>query len=156
MNKCSKQECYKLGKEQHMRIHSSHRYTFLPPTKIPWGQGKGKEALFLKRFRICCLLLGRIYNCPVGQGIRGLQSPIRRCTKRCAVCGAASRKGERPRSHDLRLNRSGSSKHMEPDIGNNFWKVYKIGPCGNILGQGRSSLQPLISLDPFRTHIYCS
>ena len=22
----------------------------------------------MKRFRICCLLLGRIYNCPVGQG----------------------------------------------------------------------------------------
>ena len=44
----------------------------------------------------------------------------RTSTKRCAVCGAASRKGERPRSHDLRLNRSGSSKHMEPDIGNNL------------------------------------
>ncbi|XP_044167665.1 uncharacterized protein LOC114976984 [Acropora millepora] len=38
-------------------------------------------------------------------------------TKRCAVCGAASRKGEKPRSHDCRLNWSGSSKAMEPDIG---------------------------------------
>ena len=37
-------------------------------------------------------------------------------TKRCAVCGAASRKGERPRSHDCQLNWSGSSKAMEPDI----------------------------------------
>ena len=76
-------------------------------------------------------------------------------TKRCAVCEAASRKGERPRSHDCRLNWSGSSKAMEPDIGKTMLKVYKNGACRNILGQGRSSLQPLISLDPFRTQIYC-
>ena len=77
-------------------------------------------------------------------------------TKRCAVCGAASRKGERPRSHDCRLNWSGSSKAMEPDIGNNLLKFYKIGPCRNILRHGCRSLQPLILLDPFRMQIYCS
>ena len=44
-------------------------------------------------------------------------------TKRCAryVGLRASRKGERPRSHDCRLNWSGSSKAMEPDIGNNLF-----------------------------------
>ena len=61
-------------------------------------------------------------------------------TKRCAVCGAASRKGERPRSHDCQPNWSGSSKAMEPDIGNNLLKVCKIGPYRNILGQGCRSL----------------
>ena len=35
-------------------------------------------------------------------------------TKRCAVCGAASRKGERPRSHDCRLNWSGPQKLWSP------------------------------------------
>ncbi|XP_044166167.1 uncharacterized protein LOC122950140 [Acropora millepora] len=84
--------------------------------------------------------------------------------KRCAVCGAASRKGERPRAHDCRLNWSGSSKAMEPDIGNNLLKFYKIDPCRNILGHGCRSLQPLILLDPLgcrsivlrvSLHCYC-
>ena len=38
--------------------------------------------------------------------------------KRCAVCEAASRAGQaKVRSHDCRLNWSGSSKTMEPDMG---------------------------------------
>ena len=36
--------------------------------------------------------------------------------KRCAVCQAAERGGHQPRSHDCRLNWSGSSKAMEPDV----------------------------------------
>ena len=47
-------------------------------------------------------------------------------TKRCAVCEAASRKEEKPRSHDCRLNWSGYSKAMEPDIGNKILSVYKV------------------------------
>ena len=38
-------------------------------------------------------------------------------TKRCAVCEAATRDGSTPRLHDCRLNWSGSSKAMEPDVG---------------------------------------
>ena len=37
-------------------------------------------------------------------------------TKRCAVCEAATRDGSTPRLHDCRLNWSGSSKAMEPDV----------------------------------------
>ena len=64
--------------------------------------------------------------------------------------------GERATALDCRLNWSGSSRAMEPEIGNNLLKFYKIGPCRNILGQGCRSLQPLILLGPFRMQIYCS
>ena len=38
--------------------------------------------------------------------------------KRCAICEAASRTGQaKVRCHDCRLNWSGSSKAMEPDMG---------------------------------------
>lgn len=38
--------------------------------------------------------------------------------KRCAICEAASRTGlAKVRCHDCRLNWSGSSKAMEPDMG---------------------------------------
>ena len=38
--------------------------------------------------------------------------------KRCAICEAASRTGQaKVRCHDCRLNCSGSSKAMEPDMG---------------------------------------
>lgn len=38
--------------------------------------------------------------------------------KRCAVCEAVSRAGQaKVRSHDCRLNWSGSSKAMEPNMG---------------------------------------
>lgn len=36
--------------------------------------------------------------------------------KRCAVCQAAERSGRKATSHDCRLNWSGSSKAMEPDV----------------------------------------
>ena len=38
--------------------------------------------------------------------------------KRCAICGAASSTGQaKVRCHDCRLNWSGSSEAMEPDMG---------------------------------------
>ena len=41
--------------------------------------------------------------------------------KRCAICEAASRSGQaKVRCHDCRLNWSGSSKAMEPDMGKKY------------------------------------
>ena len=66
--------------------------------------------------------------CPPGAGTMiGLKSgkvlAYGTRNKRCAICEAAERKGRtKARIHDCRMNWAGSSKAMEPDIGN--YKFY--------------------------------
>lgn len=40
--------------------------------------------------------------------------------------------GEKPTAHDSQMNWLGSSRAMEPEIGNNLLQFYKIDPCRNI------------------------